>query len=239
MSSKKSITSTTTRKYPSFRKKKHSIKPGDVFGKLRVIKFHHKNERSSRIWECLCQCGNRSLVPSNRLNSGKTKSCGCLKKTSNIKHNMHKSCEYNAWRAMRERCLSKSRHYWDYYGSRGIGVCDRWNKFENFYADMGKRPSNKHSLDRIDNNRGYSPDNCRWATRTEQMRNTRGCSFLTWQGKTKTLTEWSIETGIDNDTIRYRITHGWSVHEAMTTSPARRKRPKRLNIEPQKISEKR
>jgi hypothetical protein len=107
---------------------------------------------------------------------------------------------------------------WYAYGARGIKVCDRWlDSFENFYADMGDRPSSKHSLDRIDNDGNYEPDNCQWAIAKVQCNNKSDNRLITALGKTMTLTQWGDETGLHIETIRYRLKHGWSPDKTMTT----------------------
>jgi hypothetical protein len=110
---------------------------------------------------------------------------------------------------MRQRCGNPRHPAWDDYGGRGIKVCDRWDRFENFLADMGERPAGT-SLERIDNSRGYEPGNCRWATRTDQNRNTRASHNLTYDGQERSIAEWSEVTGIPYRTIMSRLRYGWS-----------------------------
>lgn len=119
---------------------------------------------------------------------------------------------------MKERCNNKNNIGYELYKCRGIKVCSRWqNSFENFLKDMGERPENT-SLDRIDNNEDYSPENCRWATKEQQARNKRSNRLITAFGKTQTLVEWSYETGIKADTIASRIDYyGWNIEKAIST----------------------
>jgi hypothetical protein len=117
---------------------------------------------------------------------------------------------------MMTRCLNPHRDQWRDYGGRGITVCKRWRVFANFLADMGPKPSPAHSLDRIDNNKSYTPQNCRWATRAEQRRNSRqGLVMLTVKGRTMCLIDWARETGIERRTLAARLYHGWSPEEAV------------------------
>jgi len=136
---------------------------------------------------------------------------------------------YASWRHMIERCQKPTHHAWHNYGGRGIRVCERWKRFENFLADMGERPNGKQ-IDWIDNNGNYEPGNCRWATRAEQLGNTRCCRVLTFNGKTQNVTAWAEETGIPRNCIYFRIGRlGWSVEEALT-QPSRA-----LSISPRRI----
>lgn len=146
-------------------------------GRLIAIELSKINSRGA-FWVCICDCGNKSIVIGSNLRNGRTKSCGCLRKELLIKrntsHNMSKSAPYRTWRAMKNRCYNKKHPQYHDYGGRGVAVCDRWlNSFENFYSDMGDKPTSQHSIDKIDNNGNYEPKNCRWATATQQVRNQR------------------------------------------------------------------
>ena len=196
-------------------------KPKDItgqrFGKLVAISpTSQRSDNGSVIWECHCDCGNDVLVPLNDLRRKAKQSCGCLAK----KHGLSKSKIYKVWCSMKARCNNPHGESYKNYGSRGITICDRWNGpdgFKNFYADMGEAPRGM-SLDRIDNDKGYSPENCRWATRKQQQNNTRSNRYITMNGQTKTIHEWCDEYGIDYETVRRRIdTYHWTEQEAITT----------------------
>lgn len=131
-------------------------------------------------------------------------------------HGMSHSREYGIWGNMCDRCHNPNAQCYSMYGARGITVCDRWRaSFDAFYADMGPRPSPKHEIDRIDGTKGYSPDNCRWATRAEQMENRCITVRLTIEGVTRTLNEWAEISGIDHKAIRERLRRGWSDEDAV------------------------
>ena len=127
--------------------------------------------------------------------------------------------EWCSWKCLRSRCLYPSNPSFKYVGGRGLTFCERWKSFENFLADMGPKPSPKHSIDRIDNSKGYSPENCRWATDREQQINTCKAKFLTLNGKTQCLSDWARETGISHRTIGSRLELGWTVEDALTIPP--------------------
>lgn len=156
------------------------------------------------------------------LTSGNTTSCGCLHREGlaarNRTHGMSRTPEYEVWQAMIARCHRPGATFYELYGGRGITVCDAWREpFEAFIADVGRRPSAAHEIDRIDNDGNYEPGNVRWATRTQQARNTRRNRVLAHDGRTLTLVEWSAETGIAAELIRARIDRlGWSVSDALS-----------------------
>lgn len=149
---------------------------GQRYGRLQVERLEGLNSSRAYVWSCLCDCGNRVIVAGSKLRFGHSKSCGCLSvdraRTMNLTHRLRKSPTYSTWAAMWARCTNPGHKDWHNYGGRGILVCARWQKFENFLADMGHRPD-KLTIERTNNEKGYKPSNCKWATRSEQARNQR------------------------------------------------------------------
>lgn len=167
---------------------------GQKFSRLTVIELAGKAANKNMLWKCLCECGNETVVASSNIVRGVTRSCGCLKierqREANIKHGQHGSGAQKSWMSMRQRCLNPNTPAYSSYGGRGITICQRWDSFKNFLADMGPRPDGLE-LDRIDVNGNYEPANCRWATPLQQGRNQRKTRFAAINGITKPLTEWA------------------------------------------------
>jgi len=126
-----------------------------------------------------------------------------------------RSLTHSTWHNMRSRCNNPNTKAYEKYGAKGIKVCDRWDSFENFIMDMGERPGKEYSIERIDLSKGYSSDNCKWATRTEQNRNRSMCIYITIDGKCQTVKEWALETGLKRQTIERRLKLGWSHYDAV------------------------
>lgn len=197
------------------------------FGRLTVLRRGTSPANDPRAyWVCHCDCGKIKTVSGGHLRSGASTSCGCYaKEQTSLRsktHGMRNSPEYGAWCGLRGRCHNKQHFAYHRYGGRGITVCKRWlgrNGFANFYKDMGPKPSRKYTIERIDNDGDYEPENCRWATLTEQQRNRSNNRRLTYKGKTKTITEWAEELGFKISTIQSRLNlYGWSVKKALSTS---------------------
>lgn len=214
-----------------------SILDGKTFGYLTVIGEGNaaspspsgKRERTVLV---RCLCNTIKTVNANNLARGAIKSCGCMRAAlvseNRAQHGQaragNRSPEFEAWSSLIARCTNPNKRNYHRYGGRGITVCERWSSsFENFYNDMGPRPSPDHSIDRFPNNDGnYEPGNCRWATREENARNKSNLHLLTHAGRTLCTAEWTEITGIPANTIRQRKALGWSDEEALTV-PVRRK----------------
>lgn len=189
-------------------------------------------------WECRCVCGKTMLAGATVLRSGNIKSCGCMTKeilrSARTTHGYSKpenSGEfptYKTWLSMRRRCEYKKHKSYADYGGRGIKVCDRWQLFENFLADMGRRPDGL-TLGRVDNAKGYEPGNCRWETPKQQCRNRRGNTLITCNNSTRTLQEWSEISGIPHDTLSYRLNSGWTPERAISTPLRKQKNCRALS----------
>lgn len=193
---------------------------GQVFGRLKVIEKMTSNKGDKTSWKCRCSCGNSAVVRTNHLRAGLIKSCGCLQKESTKKrstiHNMAHTVEYNVWTCMLQRCQNSNNPAFENYGGRGIKVCDEWkNDFVTFFNHIGKRPSPKYSLDRIDNDKGYTPKNTQWATPIEQSNNRRSSRKITINGESKTLAQWAKCANIKPGTIQSRLQKGWPPEKAI------------------------
>jgi hypothetical protein len=169
---------------------------------------------------CACDCGKQVIAALSNVKSGKTRSCGCLKAETDgkatITHGMSKTPIYAVWCAIKRRCNLKTSEDYPLYGGRGITVCERWAKFENFLADMGARPTSKHTIDRIDSDGDYCPENCRWVTQKQQQNNRRNNRLFSHLGETKNIQQWSDTLGIPQTTMhRYLVYKGLTVAQAI------------------------
>ena len=190
------------------------------FGRLTVIAEAGKDRHKKRLVRCKCDCGNEVVVNYRSLKTGNTTSCGCFHKEvirSARTHGMTRSKLYNTWRAMKDRCLNPKATNFPNYGGRGITVCDEWldsEKFINWALRNGYEDG--LTLDRIDNNGPYCPENCRWVSRLTQSNNKRNNRLLEFNRKIATVTEWARITGISEKTIRGRLANGWPIERVLT-----------------------
>ncbi len=190
---------------------------GQRFGRLVAIKY-----LGNRYWLCACDCTNTKSIRGNRLRNGTTKSCGCIcKETPNSRtHGYTGTRTFNIWQAMKARCTNSNHTHYESYGGRGIEICKRWSKFENFLADMGEADKNM-TLERINNDVGYNKTNCKWATRLHQANNRRSNKYIEHNGVRKTYAQWSRHLGGCARLVQSRLSKGWSEERAVTT-PAKR-----------------
>lgn len=185
---------------------------GQKFNRLTVISFFGMVKRRTR-WNVICDCGTTRVVDGSKLKNGHTKSCGCLqvenRGKSSITHGKSHTLTWHTWVRIRQRCNNVTNINYNDYGGRGIKVCDRWmESYENFLEDMGERPIGKYSLDRIDNSKGYSKENCRWATDIEQSRNTRRNVKIMFEGEMRCMSEIEEMLGFNKNIIGARLRTG-------------------------------
>lgn len=196
---------------------------GKKFGKLLVLERNGSTKDKHARWLCKCDCGGRVSVASNYLKSGKIKSCGCLKIKHGHAKNRKMTKTYNAWIHMKQRCINPNNRAYKDYGGRGIKVCKRWLKFENFLRDVGEIPRGL-TLDRTNNNKGYSPRNCRLTTMEKQSGNRRDNRFYHFNNETQILNDWAKEYNIKRQTLAYRLNKGMSIENALTTPVKKRRK---------------
>lgn len=191
---------------------------GQQFGKWKVLSLSHRDQSGGVWWLCQCDCGSDARpVRANSLRSGRSTSCGCHHKAVVTTHGMTRTPTFRSWESMKQRCLNPKSPDYRIYGGRGIKVHGPWiDSFEQFLSDMGERPQGA-SLDRLDTDKDYAPDNCRWATPTQQLRNRRDTVRLTWNGRTLNVYEWAKETGIPAKALRERTRAGWAPERALST----------------------
>lgn len=205
--------------------KRHDL-VGRRFGRLVVLEYDGNDKFGQSRWRCQCDCGNVKTVLSGTILRGSGQSCGCLQRELQSKRRTThgqssrikgETPEFATWIRMLDRCGNQNNSKaWKSYGGRGIKVCERWlNSFKNFLADMGPRPSANHSIDRIDNDGDYCPENCRWATRRQQANNKTNNFIIEHNGKRQSLAMWCHETGLSDGTIRGRINLGWSMDDVL------------------------
>lgn len=194
---------------------------GNKYGRLTVLSWHGHNNQKQRTWLCRCDCGTERIVTGSSLTTGNTTSCGCYSREATSltfkKHGLTKTYIHRVWTGMKSRCHNPKTDKYSRYGGRGITVCDRWQYFENFLADMGMPPFPKAEIDRKDNNGNYEPSNCSWVTKKTNGRNTSTNVYWTFNGETKCITEWAETLGIGVSSLQARVSRlGWSIEKALT-----------------------
>lgn len=171
-------------------------------------------------WECICDCGHKFIINSQSIRKQNQRRCKyCFYKTKK-KHGISCTPEFQAWQHIKERCYNKENRMYKNYGGRGIKMCDRWigdNGAYNFFIDLGKRPSSTHSIDRINVDGDYEPNNCRWATKHEQMRNRTNNVVIEYNNEKMILTDWAKRLKISRGCLISRLKDGWSIEEAFNT----------------------
>lgn len=196
---------------------------GQRFTRLLVIERVANDRHNNTRWRCACDCGAELLVIAQPLRSGRTKSCGCLTTDQLIgrltRHNKSRTPEYRVWAEMLQRCKFADNEKYSRYAGRGICVCERWHDFANFIADMGMRPSPRHTLERVNNDGNYEPDNCSWALRDAQNNNTSRNVRIIYKGQSMTLTQAMKLAGtkMKHTSIHDRIKRGWAIEAALET----------------------
>jgi hypothetical protein len=197
---------------------------GEIFGRLTIVS-EVASRKKHRAFLCRCACGNTREVTLCNLRTGHTQSCGCflaeVVKTVCVTHGMAgkdtSGRTYRIWSNIKTRCLNQKSPAYKDYGGRGITICDHWkDSFQNFFNDMGECPPGM-SIERKDNNLGYSKDNCKWATSKQQANNRRSSAVVEFGSERHTIAEWAEITGILRDTIEHRLRSGWTPKDALQT----------------------
>lgn len=185
------------------------------FDRLIVLERNYSVKTKFAHWYCLCDCGKRTSVSGLHLRDGHTKSCGCYQRDNRFIHGKSRTSEYQSWKHMLYRMTDPDHFAFHNYGGRGLELDERYLNFDNFYADLGPTPGPGYSIGRINNDLGYIPGNLRWETRKQQSNNTRNNVFITFNGKTQTITQWAEELGMIVGTLHGRLKK-WSVEKAIT-----------------------
>jgi len=196
---------------------------GKKFNKLTVLKYSHNNKHRVSYWKCKCDCGKYSIVRGSNLKSGKTKSCGCLKKKSFIKHGLRYHKHYKLYMGILERCYNKKCNYYEHYGARNIKMHKEWKTNMRLFFDyientLGDKPGKQFTLDRINNNGNYEPGNLRWASKQEQAYNTRRTVYVTYKTIKFPLHILTKVYNINHKLVWTRIfKQGWNIERALKT----------------------
>lgn len=194
---------------------------GQVFGRVTVIEYAGQGGADKRaMWKCRCECGNEFNSLGTRLRYGDTTSCGCQRNESvakvNWMHGLSKTREHRIWRGMIQRCTNPDNPAWKDYGERGITICKRWMKFTNFLEDMGKCPA-RLTIERKNNDKGYSKANCKWGTRSEQSNNTRASRKISHAGQIMTVAQWARKLGMTRSALALKLSKGLNIAKILCT----------------------
>lgn len=199
--------------------KMEQFKEGSSIGKFIFLSDVFYKPCTPRKILVKCFCGKEFITRLTGIKSNKVNSCGCVRKEKLIsritKHNKSTTPEYTSWESMKHRCLNSNNKYYKNYGGRGITVCDEWLTFEGFFKDMGNKPEKNFSLDRIDVNKGYYKDNCRWASRYTQDRNRRDNIFIEHEGEKYILSDLAKKVNMHQQTLKARLLRGLPVDQAI------------------------
>lgn len=203
---------------------------GVVQKNLTVLRDIGKDKHGSRLWECVCGCGNRAYKTSGELSQGVgscSRTCGVTSSNQKrARHGMWKTKVYKTWAGIKNRCHNPNHPHWKRYGGRGITVCGEWmESFESFYLHVGEPPTDDHTIDRIDNNKGYEPGNVRWATMKEQAGNRESNTWVEYQGKRMTWRQWADYLGIRYNTLMTRVRDKSDLSEILVKGYKRVGRP--------------
>jgi hypothetical protein len=190
---------------------------GIKFGKLTAIKVAYKNKNGESVWECVCDCGNVVNVVCSNLKNGHSTSCGCYKKICSITHNETKTRLHRIWAGIKARCYNTTIPQYKNWGGRGITVCDEWKDSYETFRDWALNNGYQENLtiDRIDNDKGYNPNNCRWATPKQQSNNKRNNTLITFNNETHTISEWAEIIGVKSRTIQRRLVKNMPIEKIL------------------------
>lgn len=207
----------------------------DKVNKLTLLSVVGVNKNKSRVglFECDCEDKTQKEIPISLVANNHTKSCGCVGREKNIArlttHNKSRTKEYRTWTGIIDRCYNPKSTRYKHYGERGIEVCDRWlgeNGFINFYEDMGNRPFDKASIDRIDVNGNYSKDNCRWVSLLQQARNRQNTFYVDYNGERISICDLAEMFNINSKVLKHRLKLGWDINTALTQKVRKSKKRK-------------
>lgn len=186
---------------------------------MRLTRIGDTERRRYGVYVCVC--GTKKEIFDSFVNTGRIRSCGCLRSQltheRRFSHGDTASAEFRIWSGMRTRCYNRRCKAYPDYGGRGIIICERWRDYENFLADMGRRPSPKHTIERVDNNGNYCPENCEWVLKSEQSWNRRNIVYLTLNGERKSITAWARQLKVDYRVLHARRVAGWTDKQILTT----------------------